>query len=456
MNIRLEDAARAMGVAMTGDLSILIKNVSTDSRTIRNGDLFFALRGDRYDGHSFVHQALEKGACAAVVDREWVRKTGGSDGKRLLAVSDPLTELQALAMMFRKTMSFPVIAVTGTNGKSTTKEMIASILGVRHRVEKSRGNLNNHIGLPLSLCEWEEASDYGVVEMGANHFGEIHRLCTIAQPTHGVITNIGKGHLEFFGDIDGVFRAKSELINYLKQDGTVFLNGDDSLLRTVKSKAAKFFGFSDACDFRGKIVDVDEKGFPRMRIGGIVIRLNLRGDHNLYNALAASSVARSFGIAWAEIREALERYTPMDKRMEVIRLSGIIILNDAYNANPSSMKLALHTLVDFPGVRRRIAVLGDMLELGKVSQEEHRYVGDWIADLKLDAVFCYGEETRMSVKRARERGVMQAHHFMSKDDLISELLEYIEKEDAVLIKGSRGMRMEDVIEGLQMELSLDG
>ena len=433
-------------------MSVQVEGVAIDSRTVKKGMLFFALQGERVDGHHFIDEAFQRGACGAVVRKSKFSSSGSYGRGVLISVEDPLEALQNVATHFRKQLSIPVIAVTGTNGKTTTKEMIAAVLETRFRVMKSPGNYNNQIGLALSICDWDRNGEIGVVEMGTNHFGEIHRLCQIAQPTHGVITNIGKGHLEFFGHIEGVSRAKAELLEYLGEKGEAFINGDDIYLYPLKNivKKTVTYGFSDRCDIRGQMLsEANGSGFSRMRIGKNTLKISVPGQFNLYNGLAAVSVGRQFGISWKEIKKILEGYRPLEKRMEVLRFSEIVILNDTYNANPTSLQEALKVLKTFQKGGRKIVVLGDMLELGKKSKEEHRMIGEWIVDYHVDMFFSYGPEMKSAAEHAKALGFKKVNHYDLKEDLINELLSILQEKDVVLVKGSRGMQMEEVVERLR-------
>lgn len=450
MDFTLGEVADVLDVCLEGEERMVVKGISIDSRTLEKGMLFFAIRGGRFDGHDFVEEAFTRGACGVVVARAWATtQDRGHDG--VLAVEDPLRALQDVASYYRRKLGFPVIAVTGSNGKTTTKEMIAAVLGTKYRVMKSLGNLNNHIGVALSVCAWEKHGEIAVVEMGTNHFGEIRRLCEIARPTHGLITNIGKGHLAFLDDLEGVARAKAELLESLAEGGEAFLNGDDPYLYPLRRIVGKTltYGFSDACDFRGMDVGVDGFGFPRMRLGGRKLKLSVPGQHNLYNGLAAAAVGRVFGVPWEDVHAALEGYRPMDKRMEVLQFGGIVVLNDTYNANPTSVHEALSTLTVVKEAKRRVVVLGDMLELGEKSQSEHQSVGEWVVAFGMDGFFAYGPETKVAVERSKVLGMKHAVHFESKIDLLEALIFWLQNGDIVLVKGSRGMQMEDVVEGLR-------
>ena len=451
MEFTLDEIARILNVPCNGDGTAVVRGVSTDSRTIEDGVLFFALRGERFNGHGFVNEALAKGACGAVVERRENASAGKNLEGILLAVEDPLRALQDVASAYRRIFKIPVLAVTGTNGKTTTKEMASSVLSAKYKTMKSKGNLNNHIGVPLAVCLWEKDAQAAVVEMGTNHFGEIRRLCEIAQPTHGLITNVGKGHLEYFNDADGVAHAKAELLDFLQTGGNAFLNGDDPRLWRLKDVVPHTvtYGFSERCDFTGEDAGLDEEGFPVMRVEGKKLRIRIHGRYNLYNVLAAAAVGRAFGVDWEAIQEAFEIYRPMEKRMEVLRFRGIVVLNDTYNANPSSVRCALDTLHDLKDVKRKIAVLGDMLELGEKSDEEHRRVGEWVVTLGLDGFFGYGKGMQLAVERARNEGLKDASYHESKEDLLNAIKNVMVQGDAILVKGSRGMRMEEIVEGLK-------
>lgn len=450
MDLSLGEIAAVLGVPLENAESVVVNGVSTDSRTLKKGMVFFALRGEKFDGHCFVDEVFQKGACGVVVDREWESLQSLGKNQVIFRVADPLKSLQEIASFYRQKFRIPVIAVTGTNGKTTTKEMISEVLRTRYRVMKSPGNFNNHIGVALSVCEWQKSGEIAILEMGTNHFGEIRSLCEIARPTHGVITNIGKGHLEFFHNIEGVVRAKAELLDYLKEEGTAFLNADDSYLRSLRNRVCKTvtYGFSGECDIQGDEAEIDKTGFPRMKLDGEMVRLSVQGYCNLYNALAAAAVGWIFVVPWNKIRDALRNYGPMTMRMELFKLSGMVVLNDAYNANPSSVHQALMTLQVMNGLRRRIAVLGDMLELGESSLEEHRRIGELVVELGIDAFFGYGPDMRIATDRARDLGLKMTFHFESKADLLEAMHSWLEEGDGILVKGSRGMKMEEVVEGI--------
>jgi UDP-N-acetylmuramoyl-tripeptide--D-alanyl-D-alanine ligase len=449
MNLTLDQISRMLKTSLKGESRSIVTGVSTDSRTLKKGMLFFALRGEHFDGHDYLGNAFSQGASAVVVDRRW--PGAGKNGKNwnLIEVDDTLTALQEMASAYRKRFEIPVIAVTGSNGKTTTKEMIAQILGTRYKVAKSPGNLNNPIGVSLSICGWQADDEMAVLEMGTNHFGEIRRLGEIAAPTHGLITNIGKGHLEFFNDLEGVFRAKVELLDSL-HEGVLFLNGDDPFLQRIRNRLPQTitFGLSGESTFRPEEWGMDGSGCPWMTIDRQRIQMAVSGKHQLYNGLAAIAVARTFGIQWARIQKTLSGFQSVDKRMEKVEAGGLVILNDSYNANPGSVEQAVLALASMQSLKRRIVCLGDMLELGKASRTEHEKAGESIIKNKMDALVCYGPETLATVEKARDLGLKSAFHFDAKSELNEFLCDFLREGDGLLVKGSRGMKMEEVVQAL--------
>lgn len=425
-----------------------IQAVSTDTRTLQPGDLFIALQGDQFDAHGFLDQAFQKGASGAIV-RKMPESFPYID--RCLCVDDTLKALQTLAGKYRERFSIPVIAITGSNGKTTTKEMTAAVLGTTMNVAKSPGNLNNHIGVPLSILDWKSETEAAVVEMGANHIGEIWTLSEIARPTHGTITNIGKGHLGLFGSIEGVARAKSELIDFIQQNaGTAILNGDDPHLKPLQKLVSSriTFGMSKSCDVRAIEILPQELGRYGFEIEDQSIVLQVPGRHMIWAALAAYAVGKSLDIPATAIAEALNGFKPFKQRMEIERIGDVILINDAYNANPSSVLAALQTLKDLPNLKRRIAVLGDMLELGEYSVQEHEAIGQTAPKMGIDMLLGFGPSACHAVEAFKTQGA-EAVHFEDQDDLTEHLLSILQTGDGVLVKGSRGMRMEQVVEAIK-------
>ncbi|MBN1353000.1 UDP-N-acetylmuramoyl-tripeptide--D-alanyl-D-alanine ligase [candidate division KSB1 bacterium] len=428
-----------------------IGQIAIDSRKVGRGDLFIAIRGERLDGHQFVPAAIQSKALAVVVEQEWYNRQGEKtlDG-HYIVVPDTLLALQEFSKTYRRKFHIPVIGLTGSVGKTTTKEMMAAILSRKFNVHKNEGNLNNHFGVPLTLCQLTDKHEIAIIEMGANHFGEIARLAEIAEPTHAIITAIGRAHLEFFGSLEGVAQAKLELFDAIKNTGVAFVNADDPMIvgKMPPLKKAVSFGFENQADVHAEVIGTDEWGCVTFTLTGLKIRLRTPGMHQAKNALAAACVGLHFGIDAREIKTALESYAPFAKRMEILETKGIHILNDCYNSNPDSAGAALHVLNGMKIAVRKIAVLADMLELGDLGEEEHRKIGELIGQLKCDALFGFGPLTRFTVEAAKKALAEGANHFENKHKLIHQLKQYLSVGDAVLIKGSRGMAMEEVTDAL--------
>ncbi len=422
--------------------------VSIDSRTIKDGELFVALRGDRFDGHDFVDEALKIGAGAVVSYPPVIPQRG----KSIIIVPNSLKALQAIARFRRLQRSTKVVGVTGTNGKTTTKEMINSILSRRFSVLISKGNLNNHIGLPLTLTGLNGQS-IAVLEMGASAPGDIRDLCKIALPDVGVITNIGPAHLEGFGSLEMVRETKLEIQEFVK---TLVINGDDHrLYSSAKEKNSTkemiTFGMAEGLDVRAEGVIHTDKGvsFDLLIKNEESIRVNLSvfGNFNVYNALAATAVARSFGLSLEVIKEGLEKFRGVPMRLEIKELHGATVISDLYNANPASMEEAIKELVSLKK-RRAIAVLGDMLELGAYSEVAHRNLGRWVSTLPVDVVIAVGRNmSYLAEEFSSTNGNVKVYQVDSPEQARAVLLKIVNEGDTVLIKGSRGMKMEKVLEG---------
>lgn len=344
--------------------------------------------------------------------------------------------------------------MTGSNGKTTTKEMIAAVLATRHRVLKSEGNLNNQIGVPLTIFNLSSQDDIAVMELGMSASGEIARLCEIARPEVGVITNVGPAHLESLGNMENVAEAKMEILRALDERGYGVVNGDDSLilsrLEGLKAKVSTF-GFGESCEIRpDRVLDLGG-GAHGFEIGGIRIALKVPGRHNVMNALASIAVGRILGIADQEAGVALAGLKPAKMRMEIIETKGIHLLNDSYNANPASMAAALETLSSLVGTRR-LAVLGDMLELGDISEEAHWKVGAQVAEHKIDILVTFGERAKGIAAGAQKKGVRRLKMCRTKEEVMEFMREILKPGDAVLVKGSRGMKMEEIVNALVEDL----
>ncbi|MGA7928898.1 MAG: UDP-N-acetylmuramoyl-tripeptide--D-alanyl-D-alanine ligase [Candidatus Sulfotelmatobacter sp.] len=422
---------------------------SIDSRTVGPGQLFFAVKGERLDGHDFAESALERGAVAAVVRRDQLGRYPGQ--MRLLAVEDTLVALQTLAMAVRKLWAKPVIAVTGSMGKTTTKEAIAHVLSTRSRVLKSEGNFNNHFGLPLMLLKLAPDYDVAVVEMGMSHAGEIRALAKIAQPEMGVVTNVAPVHLEFFDSVAGIAQAKYELIESLPAGGTAVLNADDDYV-------AQF-----GRDFKGRVVMYGTRATAEVRaervrnrgaegsefdvvIGSVRerARLPLVGEHNVLNALAAVVVGLERGLKPGEAVGALAGLAAADKRGEVLRLGNITVINDCYNCNPKALEAMVDALAAM-AVRRRIAVVGAMLELGRTEEQLHRQAGQHIAEKKIDVLLGVSGPAQAMVEAAQQAG-MRAEFVSTPEEAGEWLAGEARDGDGVLLKASRGVKLEKALE----------
>lgn len=429
---------------------ISITGVSTDTRTLKRGNLFFAIRGEQLDGHDFLDRAREAGASAAVVD---IAASPPPDTLPLLVVEDTVKALGDLARWYRLKFRIPVLAVAGSNGKTTTKEMIARVLGAKYAVLATEGNLNNHIGVPLTLFRLERRHQIAVVEIGTNHPGEIEYLCGILQPTHGLITNIGREHLEFFGDVEGVAKEEGMVFESLRErrHGVALVNADDARVARIGRKVRRrvTYGFAAArVDIRGRLIGLTESGCVRISATRgnskrtLEARLKIPGRHNAINALSAVAAGMTFGVPHEGIRRAIESFRPASKRMETVRVGGALIINDTYNANPDSMIEALRTLAGMRVTGKRIAVLADMLELGQRSIEQHERVGREVAELGIEYLLTYGTMARHINKSA---ALPLGMHYDQKNVLAEYLTALAGPGDAVLVKGSRGMKMEDVV-----------
>ena len=432
--------------------NLRISGISIDSRTIRPHEVYFALRGENHDGHKFVRSAFDNMAKAAVVEGKWWQENQATFQEYpILIVDDSLKALQESATEYRKRFNIPVIGVTGTNGKTTTKEMVAAVLSEAGKVCKNEGNLNNHIGVPLTLFRLNDSHKILVMEMGMNHLGEIARLCEIAQPDFGLITNIGHGHLEFLKTVEGVAKAKMELFQYLTPNGTGFINLDDSLIvkHTPELKKSVTYGFRKEANVAAEKPGTDKHGFPVMQIGGMEIKINFMGHHNLINALAAIAVGTEFGLDAGKMKTALEKVKLPGKRMEVLKHNDMLILNDAYNANPDSTLAALETLHSIPASGRKIFIFGDMLELGEQAIAEHAKIGESLKNYGVNVFFAFGQLAFEAVQAATKTGKnLTAKHFEDKKVLIGELGELLKEDQIILVKGSRAMKMEEVVDAL--------
>jgi len=461
VSITIEEVLRATGGRLLqGEERAFFQGISTDSRMVGEGELFIALKGPRFDGHHFALKALEKKAGGVVIEED---KTGdirwnGYRPKAVIVVKDTLRALGDLARERRRRYRAPVVALTGSNGKTTTKEMISACLETTFPILKTRENLNNLIGLPLTLLNLTEKERVVILEMGMNVPGEIRRLTEIAEPDVGLITNIQIVHLEGMGSLERVREEKGELFRRMRRDGTILVNQNDPHVIDLASEFSGqkiTFGVEKSADVMAKEIRLrgaEGTSFNLILEGEeIEVSLPLLGRHFVPNALSAIAVASLFGVEVKKAKEALERFRPFPMRMEIIHLEGgKTLINDAYNANPRSMELALETLAEIKGKGRAIAVLGDMLELGDFTEEAHRQIGEKVEELSIDLLLTMGEKAPLVVESAVRHGfepkrtrVMESH-----SEAISILKEVVQEGDWILIKGSRRMAMEKIVEGL--------
>src|SRR6202453_1777501 len=438
----------------SGDFPVALREqvaqaYSIDSRTIGPGQLFFAVKGERLDGHDYVASALEKGAVAAVVRKDQLSRYPVQ--ARLLAVEDTLMALQTLATAVRKLWGKPLIGVTGSAGKTTTKETIAHVLSARFRVLKSEGNFNNHFGLPLMLLKLEPEYDVAVIEMGMSHAGEIRALAKIAQPEIGVVTNVAPVHLQFFDSIASIARAKYELIESLPASGTAILNADDEYVsqfgRDFRGKVV-MYGTRATADVRAE--SIRARGTEGVEFGIVIgnerehATLPLVGEHNVLNALAAVAVGVERGMRPAEAVAALATLQPAEKRGQVLQVGNITVINDCYNSNPKALEAMVDALSAMPG-KRRIVVAGEMLELGPAGKEMHAKAGRHLADKKIDFLLGVRGLAQAMVDAAKDNGV-RAEFAASSEEAGEWLAREARDGDVVLLKASRGVKLEKALD----------
>jgi len=441
----------------TGKGATTMNGISTDSRLLRPGEWFCAIAGERFDGHEFVPKAMARGAAGAIVNQEWFRNHPEWADRALLIVEDTLQAYQEIARHYRNKTSIPVIGITGSSGKTTCKEMVYSVLSQRFAAHCNAKSFNNHIGLPATLLTLRPNHEILVAEVGTNHFGELRRLGQILNPTVVVLTNIGFAHLEAFGSLEGVLRAKLELLESLPANGTVVFNSDDPLLSAVRYPGQTHlrYGLYPPADVRATDLSCNDTACYQFSVDDRLYRLPIAGRHNVYNALAAIAVGQFFSLSFEEIQRGLQNFVAVEKRMQIEHLGGMMLVNETYNANPSSMAAALRTLADMTLAAggRRIAVLGDMLELGSSAVKQHQNLAEQVVDAGVEILFLYGDYTRYTAESAHRYADLKVYHFAKKEDLADHLHEIIHANDIILFKGSRGMQMESVIESLKTRKS---
>ncbi len=423
-----------MNIQELHQLFLNSSGVATDTRSIEPNQLFFALKGENFNGNKFALEALKNGAGYAIID-----EIEYDQSEQFITVNNVLETLQELANFHRKHLGIPILAITGSNGKTTSKELIHAVLSKRFNTVATVGNLNNHIGVPLSLLSMNKTTEFGIVEMGANHLKEIESLCKIAQPDYGYITNFGKAHLEGFGSIEGVITAKSELYNYLKEHKkALFLNADDPIQQKQLSYKNSFsFGSSKA---NIPVEYITDNKYAEVQSNGIVFNSLLPGNYNAINMAAAICIGHYFEIPVKSIKEALANYSPQNNRSQIIELGKTTLLMDAYNANPTSMKAALESFNKIPA-NNKVAILGDMFELGTTSEKEHQDLVTYLENLNFSRIFLVG--TNFKKAKANSPKIQQFEKFPE----LEEAIKSVDLQNTkVLIKGSRGMALERLLD----------
>jgi len=450
------------GEVLSEGSNYLFSGVSIDSRTISAREIFVAISGDVHDGHSFTEEVIKLGVKGLIVNRQEVLKLPCKEWNKAgifcVAVQDTVKALGCLASYNRARAGVSVVAITGSNGKTTTRVMTAEIVSRRFETLSTAGNLNNEIGLPLTLLKLSHSHKWAVVELGMNHPGEIERLSQISKPDIGVITNIGPAHLEGLNSLEGVMNAKGELIDGIKPDGTAILNADDELVMNLARRTSKkvlLFGFSDDASVRGCNVEVKRyaTSFTLMLPGKTVaVDLPVSGGFMVTNALAAASVGYLAGLPASEIKAGLENSTPEKGRMNIFTLSkGITIIDDSYNANPGSMEAAIKTLVELKADNRGILILGDMLELGVHSEKMHEKIGSLCAEARIARLYATGQFAGNTADGAVGNGMsLQSIVTGSHDDIMKDITGWLGAGDWVLVKGSRATGMERIVSKLKV------
>lgn len=428
--------------------SACIESITTDSRKQMRKGLFIPLKGERFDGHDFISHVYDKGAIATLTMNEAVL----DERMATILVEDTKMALLDLGRFYRKQFQIPVIGITGSVGKTSTKEMISAVLSGKWNVHKTEGNFNNEIGLPLTLFNLEQSHEAAVVEMGMNHFGEIHNLTCSALPDVAVITNVGTSHIENLGSREGILKAKLEILDGLHSEGVLIMNGDNDLLSTLHDLPVKSisYGLMPTNDYWAK--EIRSEGeytvatvmSPRQIYQ---IRIKALGEHMVYNTLAAIAVAEHFGLTEEEIMSGLSSYEPAKMRMHITTCeSGLTIIDDTYNASPDSMQAALKVLRDYDAKGRKVAILGDMFEMGEFAPKLHQEVGQFVTETAIDVLIAIGHLAKHIYEGYKEKGTKDAYYFETKEAFIENLMHIIQKEDCVLLKASRGMHFEALIE----------
>lgn len=445
----MAEACHGVYIGKPEDAKKEVTSITTDSRKAEPGGMFAAIKGERVDGHDFIPDVFKKGVLCVISEKQPVTEHGN-----YIIVEDTVRALGAIAGYYREQLGIPVVGITGSVGKTSTKEMVASVLSQKYRTLKTAGNFNNNLGLPLTIFRLTDEDEIAVLEMGISHFGEMHELAEIAKPDTCVITNIGQCHLEFLGDRDGVLCAKSEIFDFLPKDGTVILNGEDdklSAIQEVKGIRPVFFGFEKEDDVWADHVQTRGMAGISCRIhtpqGSFEVTVPIPGLHMVLNALAGTAVGLQYGLTLTQIRIGIESLQPVVGRFHIVQTDDYTIIDDCYNANPASMKSSLSVLADAIG--RKVAILGDMGELGAKEQELHREVGSYAASLDIDRFLTAG-----SLAKNIADGILAEHPradvicYENLQELLHDLNRQLQKGDTILVKASHFMHFEKLVENL--------
>lgn len=454
--ITIQDILEAVDGKLCGDvtdLSLTIEKVDTDSRNIHPGALFLPLEGERFDGHAFINDALEAGAAGCIFARE---RSAYLPGKFYIKVGNTQRALRDLARWYKARFHIPFIGVTGSVGKTTTKDMIAAVLGERFKVLKTEGNFNNMIGLPLTILRLNHTHEICVLEMGMDDVGQIDYLSGIVEPDVAVISNIGDAHIENLGSRENTLKAKSEIFNHLKKGGLAVLNGDDELLTTLRGQLTEHIvwcGRGENCDYRATDIVSDGESFIRCKANTpnyqCDVEIPALGDHMVYPAMMAGAIGEHFGLTQEEIVRGILHFAPTKMRMNILRRDdGITILNDTYNANPQSMRAAVEVLATGKA-KTKIAVLGDMLELGPLAPMLHAGIGELVAKSGIHYLVCAGEMSKHIADAAEAAGMSEVYWRPNKKEALTVLEQIVKPDCTVLVKASRGMAFEEFVEFLK-------
>lgn len=449
-NMKLSNLAEACHGTLVGEANeIEASSVVIDSRKVTEGSVFIATKGERVDGHQFIEKAIDQGAIGIICEKE-----PEHCGVPYILVEDSFVALQDIAEFYRRQLSIPIIGITGSVGKTSTKEMIASVLAQKYKVLKTEGNFNNEIGLPLTILSIQEEHEVAVVEMGISHFGEMHRLSRIAKPDFCVLTNIGQCHLENLGTREGILKAKSEIFDFMNPDGYVFVNGDDDQLQKIQEQGTNeitHFGHDSSNDYyateivnlglKGSTAEIHMKEDEKL---AFTVSIPLPGLHMVNNALAATAVGRKLSLSVEQIQEGIRSVKATSGRSNVLFLEKWTVIDDCYNANPVSMRAAIDLLS--LATTRKVAILGDMFELGDAEKELHAGIGSYASEREIDVIVCVGNLSKeMYETTLKEKKCKEIHYFETKEKLLKELPHILQEGDSILVKASHGMGFDEVV-----------